>query len=83
MSSQCRSIKRPFSTPSHQSRQRRELHLFGRSIEPLLSQIPDAWSESKPQEMAQREDMIHKAGRIHRMFFNPERGLVIEQSILF
>lgn len=43
------------------------LRRFSRNVETFIGQITDAWRETEPQQVAQRENVIGEARCVHVM----------------
>ena len=48
------------------------LRRFSRNVETFVGQITDAWRETEPQQMAQRENVIGEARCVRVMFGDPQ-----------
>lgn len=51
------------------------------NIESFVGEIADAGREAKTQQMTKSEDVVGKAGGIGRVFFDPQVGLMVEQTV--
>ena len=64
-----------------QRSERRVVALLSWHIKPLVGEIPDAGRKAKAQQVAERKDMIGKAGRVGVVLLDPQIGLMVEQTI--
>jgi len=53
---------------------------FG-DVEFRVAKVADTWSEAKTQKVHEGEDMIGEAGGVGVVLFDPQIGLVMQQTV--